>query len=848
MRINLVTIAYRMLRRQSHLPALRLLLAALVISAASVVSILSLTTFLNKALLSSSADFLAGDRQLVSPRDVPAAWLEKAAALNLKQSKAIELSSMLLAGEAMQLVSVKAVDDAYPLKGELQSFIYGEVTRAETSTRPPRLASSEVWMHQRLFPLLAVEKNGEVFLGDARFSATRVLEQEPDIGFQLSGIAPRVLLRLEDLAKANLLQAGSRAKWRYYFAGSEADLAVFDAWIKARINPSQQWQGIKEGRPAIASALDRAESYLLLGAGLTVCLAVLAIALCARQYAQAQLQTVGVMKTLGMRGNQIFSLFFMQVLMLSALALLLGVIVGYLVSYLLAVALIQFMPELPAASGILAVAMKPSIYAVITLLVATMGFALPLLGGLRRVSPMVVLRPDGQALAKQSPFFMVGALGAVACLLRLYIGSWPLVGLFAVACVALLVILFVASIAFYKLIQRWLLPKLALGSAARFGFGRLITQTKQTFLLTSVYAFAICLFALIFLTRTSLISDWQSQLPDDAPNHFLINVAPEQVAPLQEDLEGFDKSPQALYPMVRGRLSHINGDDVKVAVTKDVAALNRELNLSWAAELPSDNEIVDGQWWVENENPTLRNDQSALEVSVEQELADNIGIELDDVLGFTIGARFVEATVVSIRTVQWDSMRPNFYVFFRQGDLADFAETYITSFHLPNADKAKLNVLARNYPSVSIIELDQIVKKVRAIVSQVSRMLELVLSFVLIAALLVVASLTNASMSQRIKEAVIARVIGSTSRFLGRSYFYEFSCLGFVAGGMAVLCAEFALNLMQGVVFAGVSGFHFELWLYFPIASAALVGGLGVWQVRHIARTPPMLVLRNQAS
>jgi putative ABC transport system permease protein len=811
------------LLQQHKLTSLRLLFLSGLVSVIAVVSILSMSGFMKQTLVTSSSELLAGDRQLVSPREIPDEWLSKARDLGLSQSLALEFRTMLFSDVGSQLVEVKAVDSAYPLKGVL------EVQPVDTS-----VGIGKALLQNRLFSLLGVDINDELYIGEAAFSVAGELVQEPDVGFNIGGLQPRVLMSLEDVPATKVLMPGSRAKWRYYFAGEDASLAEFDQWIEGRVNSSQRYQGVQGGRPAIASAIERAEAYLVLASSLAVLLGSLAIALSARQYARQQVMDVAILKTLGFTARDVLLVFTSKLLILSVFVILLGVAFSNLIAaYMLEILRPLFEGvdlsaefELQAGSVLVASAMTA---------ISVIGFSLPQILSLRAVSPQAVLRPESGVLAGGSKSAYLFVLALLTTVLVTYTENVRLVLLFYVSGIALVA---VVSAVVYVLLRSISIESLRKqGAALALAFSHLKAQTSKTVFQASVYAFALCLLAFIFIVRDSLLAQWQAQLPEDAPNHFLINIRDHQIAGLNDLLASEGVSASRLYPMVRGRLSHINDVDVKVAVTKDVGALNRELNLSWSDHLPGDNEILQGQWFQSDGD-------GLVEVSIESELAENIGVSLGDRLSFTIGPTRIETRVSSIRSVQWDSMQPNFYVFFEPGGLDDFERTFITSFHLSKGDKTLLNKIGREFPTISILEVDVLIEKIRGIVSQVSLMLEVVLSLILAASLLVVAAITAAKLQERELEAGIMRTLGVTSTVLRKSYFLEFSVLGVIGALAGLLCAELGLNLVTGLFLNSGFVLHLNLWIGFPVVSALVLGTLGYVLLRKSLNAPPMNALR----
>jgi len=296
---------------------------------------------------------------------------------------------------------------------------------------------------------------------------------------------------------------------------------------------------------------------------------------------------------------------------------------------------------------------------------------------------------------------------------------------------------------------------------------------------------------------------------------------------------------ETLYPMVRGRLTELNGQPVKQAVSKDerIGALNRELNLTWMAELPADNEIVEGEWFSPGETAG---------VSVEADLAEKMGLVPGDQLTFTIGSQTVTEPVTSIRTVQWDSMKPNFYMAFPPGGgLTDMPGTWITSFHLGEENKLALNEFSRRFPTISVLEIDHIIERIQQIVRQVTQAMEAILALILAAALVVMAAVVSATLRDRQREGALLRTLGGEQSLLVNSTMLEFALLGLFAGILGVLAAEGAVYALQVGMFEGAFRWHWQVMLPVPVISATLLALFGRWQLRPVLKVSPMLLLRR---
>src|SRR5690554_3724717 len=820
---------YRLVRRDWRSRELRILALALIVAVATVTAITVFSAKLQQMIYQSSSQFLAGDRQLSSPNPIDPLWLLEAKRRGLSTASTLEFPSMLFAGDDMQLVSVKAVTEEYPLKGSLE-INEPEGRGVQQVEHGP--APGTIWIASRLLALLQVQVGEMAAIGDQELRVAGIIQREPDTSFNFMSLSPRVMMNWEDLEATGVIQPGSRLRYRYLFAGDEDALAGFEAWLLPQLEPSQRWQDVRSGRPAIANALEKAESYLLLGGSLAVILAALAIAMSARQYSQRQYDTVALLKTLGVKGAAINRFYGLSFLGLGVICTLLGLALGWVGHFLALWALQDLLPPISVQAPL-----NSFVVGGVTALVSLLAFAMPPLLMLQRVAPVRVLRRDLQGEAGSTAWLYGVGIVAMVGMLLFYSGDLMLTGL-VIGGLAGVLLVFVGLSALLLRTSR--LVGTRAGSYWKLGLAGVVRRRWQSILQIVVFAIALMLLVVIYLMRTSLVSEWQGQLPADAPNHFLINIAPAEMPEVKSYLVDHQVRSAGLYAMVRGRLSDINGQPALQAVSKDeeVNALNRELNLTWMDQLPEDNQIVAGQWW----EAQTRNKPW---VSVEAQLATRLGLKPGDRLTFTIGERLVEAEVKSLRTVQWDSMKPNFYMVFTPGFLDDFPATYITSMYLAPEQKSLLNELSRKFPTVTVLELDQLIERVRTVMEQVSKAIELVLALILAAALLVVASLVNTTMGERRRESALLRALGAGRRLIAGSLFVEFAVLGALAGVVAVFGAEMIVMAMQQRVFQIQMQPHPVAWLVTPLVGALVIGTLGYLQSLNTIRVAPIEALRQ---
>jgi len=820
----------RLLAREWRAGELRVLAMAIVIAVGGSTAVGFFTDRVARGLLNQSAEVFGADLALTSSRPVDAAWLERAGELGLEKSAGMEFASVVVHGDGLQFASVRAVDSRFPLRGELRVASRPYADDVSVAAGP---APGEAWADVRLLARLGVMPGARVEVGEAALQVTRVLVFEPGRLGNVFGVAPRLLMNLDDVVRTGVVQPGSRVSWQYQFAGTEAALDAYRAWLAPRLGPSDELVVAREGRRAAGNALQRAERYLGLAVLIAVVLAGVAVAMAARRYSERHFDMSAMLRCMGAEQNDLLGMFVPQLLALGILASAAGVALGFVAERVLAALLAEVLPAAHALPG-----PRALVAGFATGLVMLAGFALPPLLRLRRVPPLRVLRRDLEPMPSSGWLVYGLALAALAALMWRFTGSLALTLAVLAGAFGTAAMLGLFGAIFALLGRR--LPR-QVGVAWRFGFNNLRRRPRQS--MSQVLAFGIALMAMstIALVRTDLLDAWRAQLPRGVPNHFAYNIVPDQLEPLRGFLEQRGIAASALYPMVRGRLVRINDQPVRDAVTKearDDGALNRELNLTWTAALQADNAIVEGNWWREA-------DRGQSLVSVEAKLAGRLGIHTGDRLEFSIGGRVLGARVASLRTVQWDSFRPNFYMIFSPGVLDGYPATWMTSFHLEPGAKGALIDLVREFPSVTVLEFDVIIEQVERLLGQVTRAVEFVLLFVLLAGFTVLFAALQSSLDERMHEGALLRTLGADRRQLRAGHAAEFLALGLLAGLVAAAGTECLAWLLYAQVLDLGFRPQWQVWLLTPLAGAVLIGLAGFWATRGIARTSPAVVLRR---
>lgn len=829
-RVDRLRLAGRLLLRDWRAGELRVLLSALVIAVTATTAIGFFTDRLQRAMVHQSAELLGGDLRVRGPRPADDAWLERARALGLAHEQVLEFPSVVVAGEQFQLASIQAVREGFPLRGDVRTADepYGPERVADGIPRP-----GEAWVEPRLLPLLDMAVGGTLELGNRSLRVTRVLTFEPGAGGNFASLAPRVLVNRADVEPAGVLRPGSRVRYYDYFAGPEAGLERYKAWLEPRLGPSQRLLDVHEGRPRVGAALDRAEQYLGLASLVAVLLAGVAIAMGARRYSERHFDMSAVLRCLGAGQNALLALFLPQFLMLGLVGGAVGVALGYGVQVGLFQLLRGLLPaELPAPGWM------PVAVGLATGLIVLAGFALPAVMRLRRVPALRVLRRELTPMPLSGWLVYGAAVAAMGLLMWGYTGSARLTAAVLFGTGAALAVLGLGA---WGLLRASRALHRGVGVAWRYGLNNLWRRPMLSVSQVLGFGLTLMAMALIALVRSDLLATWQTQLPEDAPNHFVINILPERLDAFRGLLDERSIETTGLYPIVRGRLAGINGvapEEREREGEADTRTIRRELNLTWATELPEDNAVTAGRW--------LRpQDEGRRVVSVEEGVAERLGIGLGDELTFTFGGGEVTVEVVGLRSVQWDSFRPNFFMIFPPGVLERFPATYMTSFHLPAQRKGEIAGMLKAFPAVTVIDVDRVMEQVRRILQQVTLAVEYVLVFVLLAGFAVLYAALQASLDERLYEGALLRTLGASRRQLRSGHLAEYALLGALAGLLAAAGTELVAFIAYTEVFHLEYAVKWPLWLLLPAIGAALIGAAGYWGTRRVVDKSPLVVLNE---
>jgi putative ABC transport system permease protein len=832
---QVLSLAWRLFRHETKRGELTIILMAIVLSVASVLSLSLFSERLQSALTSKTAEFIAADRVLDSRKPIDESWIAEAQKMGLQTAHQAYTRSMVFANEQMTLVDLRAATSGYPLKGVLKISDEPFGQSKATQDLPEK---GQAWVESRLFQTLGLSIGNSIEVGDRDFVVTKVLSEVPDAGFSVFGGDPKVLIRNEELAATNITGPGSRVTYSYFFTGDSAQLDDYYDWLEPKLDTEvNRWMSVEDDDSPLGRSVARAEQYFLLASLLAIVLAAVSIAVAAQRYSQRHYDPVAIMKTLGASKGMVQQVYLFQIIFITALGIVIGSVLGFVIQQVVVWAL----------AGSVDVSLdvwhwRPLLIAIFTGSICALLFSLYPLLKLFSVSPLRVLRRDlGANLSSRIIQFSASG-GAIFALMWAYSQNLWISAILFVSGILLVAALLVVT---YGLI--WLGRKLGQGKmgAWQLAWARIHRRSMDNSVQLISFAITIMLLLIVLVMRNDMVQQWQEQLPTGTPNYFLVNIGQNQASDLQQHFAESNVIVEDLFPVVRGRFVAINDEKIRTAVSKEDQdeqssgrdGLGREANITWGNKLQKENKILSGQWFTEDSEDVPLDDNELYGVSVEAQIAERLNIKMGDKLTFNIGSEVIEVKVSSMREINWQTMQPNFFFVIDPRAMQNFVPTYLSSFHLPSERKADITTLMKPFANVTLFDVDARINQLRNIIEQVSVAVEFILILVLAAGSLVLIAQVQASMDERQQELAILRTLGAKGRLIRASVLFEFVIIGLVAGAMAALSNELSLYLLQTQVFQMQASLHWQYWLLAPVVGAAVVGvlgALGCWRLLRL--------------
>ncbi len=813
--------------RRAALHSYWLMFIATVITVAIVTSSQLVTARISLLLDRQASELIAGDLLIESSSEISTEYATTARDYGLDVSRGVSLRSAIFIDDLPRLVELKAVDDHYPLRGRLERAADPTAAR-EVVDQGPR--TGKVWVDSRL----AGQLGQSMTLGEKTFDVSWLLTFEPDRGGAIFNLAPRVLMHIDDLAATGLVVPGSRVSHRMMVAGDAVDVARFRAWLEVGLQPNEKIEDLENARPEMREALNRTRMFFALSIVLTLVIAMVAIAITARHTARREAPKVAMLRAFGISQRQLLQYYLRQLGLLWLAATLVGIALGWLTQFPLQWALDGwFGRDLPSVYD-----WRPFATAALVGLLALAGFSLPHLLNATATPPMQVLRVS---ISRRS--WLRGVAMSTAAVLTVFAVLMLLMqnSLLAVATLGLVLICALVL----PLVLGWLVRLLLASTRRRFWLRQYLLSRLQAGSRGAVYVmsgFSLVLIAilLIAVVKDELIGDWQAQLPEGIPNYFLVNIPGDRVAEAAAFLRDRGIDTSAPYAISRARLSQINSADIATLSFADPRSEHfrtHTFNMTSARDLPDDNRIVGGEW--------LDFDDDQPQLSVEEGMAQRLELELGDELTMTVGSQVLRAPVTSIRSVEWENFKPNFYLISNAALLRDAPKFGLLSAVVGDDDRAALKELLGIYPSVTLLDVTELMARVRGIVDKASAALQFFFLFALASATIVLLAAIQTGRHEREIESSLLRALSAHTNQLYRVHVLEFTLMGALIGFFSASIATIAGWAISVYFFKIEFSFSIDVWLYSMVSACAVLTLAGTLVSRRVYNVSPMKILRS---
>jgi putative ABC transport system permease protein len=828
--MNALSLAMRTLLREWKSGELGVLVLAITVAVAALTGVGFLVDRIGIAVDNQAGEVLAADLRLESGQVMDDRAIAEAERRGLTVARVTGLFSVVFNGDFNQLTSLRSVSARYPLRGKvmLSDEPFGKPDLARGIPQP-----GEVWPDSRLAAALGAGIGTQLSIGAATFKVSRILISRPDQGATFLELAPSLIMNEADLDSTQLVQPGSRLRRAQLFAGPRPEIAAFKEWLEKNKKPNEEIEDVEDSAPQIKSAIDRSARFLSIASLVAVLLCAIAVAMAARRYVKRHLDSVALLKTLGATRSFTLVVSLSQLVMIGLGAAILGSLIGFgAQAWLVKVLSGWLRGDLPPPG------LAPLGVGFLTAIAVLGGCALPPLLQLSRTPALRVLRRD---VGPPPPMVILAfgpALLAIAFLIWWVVRDLKI---FTAFLVGLSVFLLVVALAGWLLVKLTTRLRGGVGVSWRYGIANLGRRRTESVVQLSAFALGIMMLLVLTVVRNDLLGDWRRSLPADTPNFFFINIPSEQSAAFAEFLEQRGAEQVRVRPMVRARMTQINGkpvQDIKFETPRGRGFADRDQNITWSGELNRDNEITAGKWFgPEDAGKPL--------VSVSTEYMEELKLKIGDTLQFDIAGETQTATISSVRKVKWDSFQPNFFLIFAPGLLDGTQGTYMTAVHMDARNPKTIGDLVRRFPSVSVFNVDDLLGQVRSVIDKALAAVQSVFLFTLLAGLVVLIAAVQASREERRYESAMLRTLGARRGTVLKGLLSEFAMLGLLSGALAATGASVAGVYIARKVLQIPYTLDPWVWIYGLVGGGLLVCVAGWLATRSVVNQPPVLTLRS---
>ncbi len=755
---------------------------ALVLVIASIFALSALASRMEQVIVKQGKDALTADAVFVSANPIPEALLASTEAL--ERSTMTRFPTMAFSEQGMQLISVRAVDDYYPLMGEL-------VLEGNGSGR---VKAGQLWLDERIMAQLEVKKGDVVTVGDADFTVSGAVLLEPGLSFNPFQQMPSAYIHQSDVTKTGAIQVGSRVQHRLFLKADNKTLTQLQDTIE--LTPSDRWR-TQDTASRSNEIFERTTQYLSLTVAIVIIMAATTLVLTCQNYVNSRTQTIAMLKSLGASRRWIEKWLLIQVTILLLSASVVGLLLGSGLEYLLRIPLKDLLPDPLPSYGVM-----PFLVAFTSAVLITVpALGIPLLGLIK--TPALEVLQQGKAQRSWKRMLLV--LVPIIPLLALYANN-TLVWIVLIGIAVLFAVLAVVSVILTKLLARF-----STQPAMKLALSRINRTPVTSGLQFGALSLSLMLLSIIWLVRSDILADWERTLPEDAPNVFAMNIADFELDNYLETLDKNNITRSQAFPIIRGRLTEINGQNVKDLQYEGEGsdAIRRELNLTWGSSLPDYNEVIAGDW------------KNSGSVSVEADVASELGIKLGDKLRFVINSQNFDAVVDTIRQVEWRDMKPNFYFIFSSDVMESLPGSYLISYRINEENQELLTSMSREHPTVSVLDIRTMGQKIQALIEQIVSAITILALLGVVAGLLLIFTLLRLSLSQRQQEIRLYRTLGSSKKRINTTLWAEYGVMALIASSIAVLASEFCVTALMVFGLDLNPQIHPELWIALPLATIA---------------------------
>ncbi|WP_447061444.1 ABC transporter permease [Vibrio alginolyticus] len=753
---------------------------ALILVIASIFALSALAERMEQVIVKQGKDALTADAVFVSANPIPDTLLTSTE--SLERSMMTRFATMAFSDDGMQLISVRAVDDNYPLMGEL----------VLENNPAGRVKENQLWLDERIMTQLSVKLGDSVTIGDAEFTVSGAVLMEPGLSFNPFQQMPSAYIHQSDVDKTGAIQVGSRVQYRLFLQADDKTLKSLQD--DTRLSPSDRWR-TQDTASRSNEVFERTTQYLSLTVAIVIIMAATTLVLTCQNYVNSRTQTIAMLKSLGASRRWIEKWLFIQVTILLISASVVGLLLGSGLEYLLRIPLKDLLPDPLPSYGV-----TPFLVAFISAVLITVpALGIPLLGLIK--TPALEVLQQGKAQRSWKRMLLV--LVPVVPLLLLYADN-TLVWIVLTGIAVLFVVLAAVSVILTKLFAR-----VSTHPAMKLALSRINRTPVTSGLQFGALALSLMLLSIIWLVRSDILADWERTLPADAPNVFALNIGDYELDNYLETLDKNGVTRSQAYPIIRGRLTEINGQNVKEIDYEGEGsdAIRRELNLTWGDTLPEYNDVLSGEWTNKGS------------VSVEADVANDLGIKLGDTLRFVINSQNYDAVVDTIRYVEWRDMKPNFYFIFSSDVMANLPGSYLISYRIEEGNEALLTSMSRAHPTVSVLDIRTMGEKIQALIQQIVSAITILALLGVVAGLLLIFTLLRLSLSQRQQEIRLYRTLGSSKKRINTTLWAEYGIMALIASGVAVFAAEVCVAAVMTYGFDLNAQIHPELWIALPLAT-----------------------------